>query len=118
MSTLAYVGALHRVNCERCRLKMACNCYDGNSPDRVGHIIVLCPRCQVADLADMILGEKTLREILLSKIEQSKEKPSDAVQTLRPRLRLVLGNGETETGPVSRRHPGDESATHGTPISP
>jgi len=37
----------------------------------------------------MILGEKTLREMVLSKIEQSKERPSTRDRTLRPRLRLV-----------------------------
>lgn len=94
MPTFENTGALHSVNCEWCGLKMACSCWDGNSPDRVGHLIVLCPRCQVRDFTSMLFGEKTLREVLLSKIEQSKERPTIRARSMRPRLRVVSGEGD------------------------
>ncbi len=91
MSTFVNAGLLHGVNCEWCGLKMSCNCWDGNDPNREGHIVVLCPRCQVTDLTNMIFGEKMLREILLSKIEQSKEQ-SERPKSPRPSLRIVSRN--------------------------
>lgn len=88
-NTSAETGHLHAVKCEWCGLKMSCNCWDGNNPNREGHIIVLCPRCQVTDLSNMIFGELTLREILLSKIDQAKEKLISCCDLQRPRLRIV-----------------------------
>ncbi|MGH8012815.1 MAG: hypothetical protein ACREQ4_09980 [Candidatus Binataceae bacterium] len=63
------VGKLHAVYCEWCELKMACNCMNGNNQTDGGHIIVLCPRCQVTNLINMIFGGKDYRDELLSKIE-------------------------------------------------
>jgi hypothetical protein len=91
MSTFVNAGMVHGVKCEWCGLKMACNCWDGNDPNREGHVIVLCPRCQVTDLTNMIFGEKMLREILFSKIEQSKER-TERTKSPRPGLRIVARN--------------------------
>ena len=101
MSTFVNAGKLHGVNCEWCGLRMACNCFDGNDPTREGHVIVLCPRCQVTDLTNMIFGEKMLREILLSKIEQSKERPPSHTRSLRPWLRVVRREGHIKPQDVS-----------------
>lgn len=72
MSQFQNVGCLHSVKCEWCGLKMACNCWDGNQPDRAGHIMILCPRCQVTDLLNLIFGHEALRDVLLSKVEKFK----------------------------------------------
>ncbi len=69
MSQFENIGKLHRVHCEWCGLKMACNCFDGNDPKREGHIMVLCPRCQVTDFLNLIFGGTDLRSELISKIE-------------------------------------------------
>jgi hypothetical protein len=76
---------------------MSCNCWDGNNPNREGHIIVLCPRCQVTDLSNMIFGELTLREILLSKIDQSIGKPSSRCDLQRPGFRILSPNIKTNS---------------------
>jgi hypothetical protein len=53
---LVNIGKLHRVNCEWCGLKMACNCFQGNQPDG-GHILILCPKCQVTEFLNLLFGE-------------------------------------------------------------
>ena len=87
--TWANIGSLHAVKCEWCRLKMSCNCFDGNNPKREGHIIILCPRCQVTDLGHMIFGEKVLREILLSKIQEAQGGAIQRTDRMRQQLKLV-----------------------------
>jgi hypothetical protein len=87
--SLVNIGKLHAVKCEWCGLKMSCNCWDGNNPEREGHILVLCPRCQVTDLINMIFGEKMLREILVSKIEQAKRENTVSSDGKPPRLTIV-----------------------------
>ena len=42
-------GKLHRVDCEWCGLKMACNCFLDSGEN---HVPALCPRCQVTDLVN------------------------------------------------------------------
>jgi hypothetical protein len=53
---LLNVGKLHRVKCEWCGLKMACNCFQGNDPDG-GRILILCPKCQVTEFLNLLFGE-------------------------------------------------------------
>jgi hypothetical protein len=65
---LVNMGKLHGVKCEWCRLKMGCNCFDGNDPNRTGHILVLCPRCQVTDFFNLLFGRSGLRSEILSKL--------------------------------------------------
>jgi hypothetical protein len=45
-------GRRRRVRCHWCGIKMACNCW---LDDRKTHII-LCPKCQVAELAILVFG--------------------------------------------------------------
>ena len=70
--TFENIGHLHAVKCEWCRLKMSCNCWDGNDPKREGHVLVLCPRCQVSDFLNLLFGAKDLRSILVSKIDEAR----------------------------------------------
>lgn len=83
------VGKLHAVRCEWCGLRMTCNCWDGNHPDRKGHIMVLCPRCQVTDFLNLIFGGQMLRDELLSKFEQAKTPVATDQTKGRPQLKLV-----------------------------
>jgi len=76
--TWVNIGNLHAVKCEWCRLKMSCNCFDGNNPKR-----------QVTDLGNMIFGEKVLREILLSKIQEAQGGADQRTGVMRPQLRLI-----------------------------
>lgn len=85
----ANIGKLHPVWCEWCGLKMSCNCHDGNNPDREGHIVVLCPRCQVTDFTNLIFGDKLLRDVLLSRIKQARRPSVPRATGHRPSLSIV-----------------------------
>lgn len=63
---------LHAVKCEWCGRKMFCNCWDGNDPNRQGHIVVLCPRCQVTNFLNLLFGEQDLRSVLLARVREAK----------------------------------------------
>ena len=90
MSQFENIGKLHRVYCEWCGLKMACNCFDGNDPKREGHILVLCPRCQVTDFLTLIFGGRELRSELLSKIEGRRAQVSLTKGSSMGRTREIL----------------------------
>jgi hypothetical protein len=87
--TLVNMGKLHGVRCEWCEVKMTCNCWDGNDPDRDGHIMVLCPRCQVTDFLNLLFGDKALRDVLLSKIQEAGRARRGTPAKARPDLKLV-----------------------------
>jgi hypothetical protein len=89
------IGKLHVVACEWCGLKMSCNCWDGNNPDREGHVVVLCPRCQVTDFLNVIFGGRMRREIF-SKIEQPKSAANQHGSGNRPTLRILSGKRAPE----------------------
>lgn len=48
-------GSLHRVYCDWCGLKMACNCF---LCETLNHVPVLCPKCQVTEIANEMFGNK------------------------------------------------------------
>lgn len=75
---------------------MTCNCWDGNHPDREGHILVLCPRCQVTDFLNLIFGHPELRDILRSKIQQSR-RPAAENSEGRPTLQIVFSRNGTHS---------------------
>jgi hypothetical protein len=88
--TFVNIGHVHAVKCEWCGLKMGCNCWDGDRPDREGHILVLCPRCQVTDFLNLLFGAKELRSILRSKIQEAQRGAVRSTGVIRPQLKLIL----------------------------
>lgn len=74
---------------------MTCNCWDGNHPEREGHIPVLCPRCQVTDFLNLIFGHPELRDILRSKIQQSRRPASGSSGGSGTTLKLVSSQRHT-----------------------
>jgi len=82
-------GFLHAVRCEWCGLKMSCNCWDGNHPDREGHILVLCPRCQVTNFLNLLFGAEDLRSVLISKIQQAANATVGRTERVRPHLKVI-----------------------------
>lgn|GEM_PF-6493824 len=89
---LVNVGFLHAVKCEWCGLAMSCNCWDGNQPDREGHILVLCPRCQVTNFLNLLFGAKELRSVLVSRIQEAGGPTRRRTETTRPCLKLIASN--------------------------
>ena len=87
-------GLLHAVKCEWCGIKMSCNCWDGNDHNRGSHIMVLCPRCQVTNFLNLVFGEKDLRWILESKIEQARSARTQQAERPRTQLRIVRAKSE------------------------
>ena len=90
--TLVNEGPLHAVWCEWCGIKMGCSCWDGNNPERQGHIIVLCPRCQVTDFLNLLFRGHLLRDEVLSKSAARMppiKGPSKPRST--PELRIMTG---------------------------
>jgi hypothetical protein len=86
------LGKLHRVNCEWCEITMGCNCWEGNETELDGHILVLCPRCQVTDFLNVIFGAEHLRSTLRSKISQplgSAVRSTEKRTSLKSKLVLV-----------------------------
>ena len=51
-------GRFHRVCCDWCGLKLACNCFLGETVD---HVPVLCPKCQVTEIVNEMFGTKDAR---------------------------------------------------------
>jgi hypothetical protein len=82
-------GFLHAVRCEWCGLQISCNCYDGNESRGNAHIIILCPRCQVTSFLNLLFGDKDLRSILESRIEQARSEKNQRTKRARRQLRLV-----------------------------
>jgi hypothetical protein len=62
---VANIGHLHSVACEWCGLKMACHCLHSNDAGRDGHIMVLCPTCQVTDFMNVLFGGRHARTEML-----------------------------------------------------
>lgn len=79
------LGKLHAVKCEWCGLKLGCNCFDGNDPSREGHIMVLCPRCQVTDFLNLLFGGTDRRSEIVSKLNQPFPKRAADIVAFRPR---------------------------------
>jgi hypothetical protein len=100
---LVNLGHLHAVRCEWCGLKMGCNCLEGNMPDREGHIVVLCPRCQVTDFLNLLFGGKLRREMVLSKFEQSEMKPKQRCGRKQPELKLISRRTDTRAASTPAR---------------
>jgi hypothetical protein len=71
---------------------MSCNCWDGSQPDRDGHIIVLCPRCQVTDFLNLLFGAKELRSLLVSRIQEAGGPTRCASEPTRPLLKVIARN--------------------------
>lgn len=82
-------GYIHAVKCEWCGLAMSCNCWDGNQPDRVGHIVVRCPRCQVSDFLNLLFGAQDLRSVLVSRIQAARDAPKRRSDKRLPQLKLI-----------------------------
>ncbi|SRR5579883_1218058 len=89
---LVNVGFLHTVKCEWCEIVMSCNCWDGSQADREGHILVLCPRCQVTNYLNVIFGGKDLRSLLVSRIAAAGGPRRRRQASPRPALKLVADN--------------------------
>jgi hypothetical protein len=51
-------GRLHAVDCESCRLKLACSCFFDEIRDspRNSHPLVRCPRCQVTEFLNLLFS--------------------------------------------------------------
>ena len=95
-------GFLHAVGCEWCGLKMSCNCWDGNHPDREGHILVLCPRCQVTNFLNLLFGAEDLRSVLISKIEQAASVAVGRTERVRPQLKIIRAGDQAGVTADSR----------------
>ena len=85
-------GFLHPVKCEWCGIKMFCNCWDGNDRNREGHIMVLCPRCQVTNFLNLLFGAKEFRSVLVSRIQKAGSPTRWRGATTRPLLKLIARN--------------------------
>jgi hypothetical protein len=48
-------GSIHRVCCDWCGLKMACNCF---LAETLHHVPVLCPKCQVTEILNEMFATK------------------------------------------------------------
>lgn len=92
--TFVNEGLLHAVKCEWCGLKMSCNCWAGNDRNREGHILVLCPRCQVTNFLNLLFGSEDLRSVLISKIQEAKAPTIRRDERARPQLQVFGGNGQ------------------------